>query len=296
MNTVLYNGQLRRLVPRRFATFSLIIAFTLLTACSSTRMAYRYADWGIVWWVEDYVTLTGDQKAELNRSIETFRRWHCSTELPRYADWLSELESDIDNLPLDEQDIAGWQSELILALDRLLMEVTPIATALLATLTDEQIDELTRNMAANQAETEAEFLDPDPTVSLQRREQRILERAERWLGSLNNEQKSTVAAFNRARGSQTAIWLEGRARWQQALLEVLQERQSERFNSAMVRLIEDNAEVRGERYQAMVSRSGPALASLMSDLVAQSKPQQRSHLTSELANLRQDFDALSCQG
>ena len=284
-------------MPRNYATIILLIAFTLLvSACSSTRMAYRYADWGIVWWVEDYITLTDDQKTELNQSIETYRQWHCSNELPRYADWLSGMESDINNPPLDDQDVEQRQSELFLALDRLLVEVTPIATALLATLTDEQIEELTRNMAANQAEKEAEFLDPDPVVAMQEREERILERAERWLGSLNEEQKKTIVTWNRARGNQTAIWLEGRARWQQALLEVLEERHSKDFDSAVTRLVRNNIEVRGERYEAMMTESRPALASLLSDLVTQSEPRQRSHLTTELADLRQDFEALACEG
>lgn len=279
-----------------YVTIILITAFALLaSACSSTRMAYRYADWGIVWWVEDYITLTDSQRAELNRSIDTYRQWHCSTELPRYADWLGSLEADISNPPLDAQDVARRQSELVLALDRLLVEATPIATALLATLSDEQVDELTRNMAADQAKKEAEFLDPDPAVALQEREQRILQRAERWLGSLNDEQKATIAAWNRARGDQARIWLEGRARWQQALLEVLEVRQSEAFDSAMERLIRDGTEVRGERYEAMITQIRPALAGLMSNLVTQSKPEQRSHLTTELADLRRDFKALTCE-
>lgn len=280
----------------RCAIVLIVVTALLVSACSSTRMAYRYADWGIVWWVEDYITLTDNQKTELNQAIDSYRQWHCSTELPRYADWLSSLEADINNPPLNDQDMARWQSELLLALDRLMVEVTPVATALLTTLTDEQIDELTRNMAANQAEKEQEFLDPDPAIAKQQRKQRILERVERWLGTLNDEQKATIAAWNQTWGNQTEIWLDGRARWQQALLEVLEERGSEGFDAAMERLIRNHAEVRGERYQAMITQSKPALASLMRDLLAQSKPHQRSHLTTELADLRQDFQALICAG
>lgn len=284
-------------MPHNRCAIVLILATALLvSACNSTRMAYRYADWGIVWRVEDYVTLTDNQKAELNQSIDAYLQWHCSTELPRYADWLSRLEADINNPPLNDQGMARRQSELFLALDRLMVKVTPIATALLTTLTDEQIDELTRNMAANQAEKEQEFLDPDPAISKQQREERILERAERLLGTLNDEQKATIAAWNQAWSNQTDIWLDGRARWQQALLDVLEDRHSEGFDSAMERLFRDHAEVRGEQYQAMITQSQPALASLMSDLIAQSKPHQRSHLTTELADLRQDFQALSCAG
>ncbi|HBX36808.1 MAG TPA: DUF3549 domain-containing protein, partial [Pseudohongiella sp.] len=76
----------------------LVLAFGLV-GCSSTKVAYRYADWGIVWWVEDYVSLTADQKQQLNNDIAQLRQWHCSAELPRYQAWLDELESDVSNNP-----------------------------------------------------------------------------------------------------------------------------------------------------------------------------------------------------
>tara|TARA_B100000287_G_C20275167_1_gene639665 strand:+ start:459 stop:608 length:150 start_codon:yes stop_codon:yes gene_type:complete len=43
----------------RTCLLMVVLAF-LVAGCSSTKLAYRYADWGIVWWVEDYVSLTGD--------------------------------------------------------------------------------------------------------------------------------------------------------------------------------------------------------------------------------------------
>jgi len=59
----------------RVVALVLILAF-LVTGCSSTRLAYRYADWGIVWWVEDFVTLTQPQKQQLNADIESLNNAH----------------------------------------------------------------------------------------------------------------------------------------------------------------------------------------------------------------------------
>ena len=36
-----------------------------LSGCSSTKLAYQYADWGIIWWVDDYVPMTDPQQAQL---------------------------------------------------------------------------------------------------------------------------------------------------------------------------------------------------------------------------------------
>lgn len=40
----------------RFCKSAIIVLLltTFLAGCSSTKTAYRFADWGIVWWVEDY--------------------------------------------------------------------------------------------------------------------------------------------------------------------------------------------------------------------------------------------------
>ena len=89
----------------------LVLAFALV-GCSSTKLAYRYADWGIVWWVEDYVTLTADQKQQLNSDIEQLRQWHCSAELPRYQAWLDELESDVASSPPDQPTVEYHQQRL----------------------------------------------------------------------------------------------------------------------------------------------------------------------------------------
>ena len=47
----------------------LAVALLALAACSSTKLAYRYADWGIVWWVDDYIPMTGEQQAQLEQEI-----------------------------------------------------------------------------------------------------------------------------------------------------------------------------------------------------------------------------------
>lgn len=68
-----------------------LMLLTFLAGCSQTRLAYRYADWGVVWWVEDYISLTGEQEAQLSQDLEALRQWHCSAELPRYQQWLAVL-------------------------------------------------------------------------------------------------------------------------------------------------------------------------------------------------------------
>ena len=271
----------------------LVLAFTL-AGCSSTKLAYRYADWGIVWWVEDYVTLTADQKQQLNQDIEQLRQWHCSAELPRYQVWLDELESDVSNNPPDQATVEYHQQQLFSFFPSLLERATPVATNLLSSLSDEQVRELADNMAQSQREMEEEFSADSPEATAEARAERTAERVERWLGELNSKQRDIVQQWSANRGAQTEIWLQGRRNWQLALLEVLERRNEPTFESELEYLIMNSDQVRGEAYEAMMAESRVAMSSLMHDLILAGDDTTLAHLRNRAVELNSDFEALTC--
>ena len=271
----------------------LVLAFTL-AGCSSTKLAYRYADWGIVWWVEDYISLTADQKQQLNRDIEQLRQWHCSAELPRYQAWLDELESDVSGNPPDRETVNYHQQQLFGFFPSLLDRATPIAANLLSSLSDEQVKELAENMAQSQREMEEEFLADSPEATAEARAERTAERVERWLGELNNEQRDIVRQWSANRGAQTEIWLQGRRNWQLALLEALGRRNEPAFEAELEYLIMNSEEVRGEAYKAMMAESRAAMSSLMHDLILAGDRETLAQLQNRAVELRNDFGALTC--
>ncbi|MHA7924679.1 MAG: DUF6279 family lipoprotein [Marinobacter sp.] len=271
----------------------LVLAFGL-AGCSSTKLAYRYADWGIVWWVEDYVSLTADQKQQLNSDIEQLRQWHCSAELPRYQAWLDELESDVSNNPPDQATVEYHKQQLFSFFPSLLERATPVATNLLSNLSDEQVQELADNMAQSQREMEEEFLADSPEATAEARAERTAERVERWLGELNSKQRDIVRQWSANRGAQTEIWLQGRKNWQLALLEILEGRDEPTFEAELEYLILNSEEVRGEAYKAMMAESRAAMASLMHDLILAGDNTTLANLQNRAVELNNDFGALTC--
>src|SRR6056297_337230 len=271
----------------------LVLAFGL-AGCSSTKLAYRYADWGIVWWVEDYVSLTADQKQQLNSDIEQLRQWHCSAELPRYQAWLDELESDVSNNPPDQATVEYHQQQLFSFFPSLLERATPVATNLLSNLSDEQVQELADNMAQSQREMEEEFLADSPEATAEARAERTAERVERWLGELNSKQRDIVRQWSANRGAQTEIWLQGRKNWQLALLEILEGRDEPTFEAELEYLILNSEEVRGEAYKAMMAESRAAMASLMHDLILAGDNTTLANLQNRAVEINNDFGALTC--
>ncbi|TGN41091.1 DUF6279 family lipoprotein [Marinobacter confluentis] len=285
-------------LPRRLngnRTLALFAALSLLLlGCSSTKLAYRYADWGIVWWVDDYIPLTGEQQAQLERDVVALRDWHCSTQLPRYSEWLTELKQDVRSGDLNRATIEHHQEQLFSFFPPLLEQATPMAARLLASLSDGQVQALAGNMADSQAELEEEFLGESPELTRLARAERTMERVEQWLGPLSTSQAEMVTEWSDNRGRQTEIWLEGRRNWQKALLAALKDRDDKNFTRKINALIIDNDEVRGADYQRMMTESRQAMAALMASLIAESDQQQRDHLLDRAANLRGDFNTLAC--
>lgn len=285
--------QRHRTKTLKLTTLSLVALF-VLAGCSSTRMAYRYADWGVVWWVEDYVTLSRAQKQQLNQDLDSLRQWHCSTELPRYRAWLDELEADIADGAPDIDTIEYHQQQLLVFVPDLLDRAVPVAVNLLASLSDGQVTELARNMAEDQSELEQEMLAGDPQQTAKARAERTAKRVERWLGSLNGQQQALVEEWSAVRGRQTEIWLQGRENWQQALLETLENRGQPGFEGAIRELVVNSEKARGPEYQAMMTESQQAMANLMHELIQAGDQQHREHLQARASKLNQDFTALTC--
>lgn len=267
----------------------------VLSGCSSTRIAYNYADQGIIWWVEDYVTLTSAQEEQLEQDLASLQQWHCSDELPRYSTWLRELETDILSGTPDVETIRYHQQQLLGFVPQLLERGTPAAQNLLESLSDEQVRELADNMASKQKELEEEMLAGSPEETARARAERTRERIEGWLGDLNEQQWALVQAWSADRAQQTQIWLEGRRNWQNALLAELDHRKQPGFDDAVRDLLVHSEQARGEAYRRMSEESRQAMAVLIHDLIQAGGPEHREHILAKARDLNSDFVALTCQ-
>ena len=283
-------------ILRSFTRPALIACACLLVlaGCSSTKLAYRYADWGITWWVEDYVDLTREQKRTLSDDLDSLRAWHCSAELPRYSAWLAELEADVATGAPDMATIDYHRQQLTVFIPALLEEAVPVAVNLLQSLSDQQVEELARNMAKDQQELEQEMLTGTPEEMAQARAERTTERVERWLGDLNREQRTRVEQWSANRGQQTRIWLEGRQNWQQALLSALENRDQPGFDETIRQLVVHSEQARGPEYRAMMTESQQAMTVLLHDLVEAGDDRHRERLQARANKLNRDFTALTC--
>jgi len=285
---------LSAIFTRTRPTLAMILMAVFLAGCSSTRTAYRFADWGIVWWVEDYVTLNSAQKARLEEDLDNLRQWHCFAELPRYTQWLETLKEDLSPSVPEVDVIRHHQQQLFVFTDALLQRAVPATVNLLSTLSDEQVEELATNMAQQHRELEQEMLGGSAQENAEGRAERTAERLENWLGPLNDQQASLITAWSADRGRQTEIWLTGRRNWQKSLLADLEIRNQPAFADQIEDLMINYKQARGEQYQAMSRDSRAAMAVLIHDLLAAGGSEHRQHIIGKAGELDGDFTALTC--
>ncbi|EAZ98985.1 DUF6279 family lipoprotein [Marinobacter sp. ELB17] len=286
----------QRITPATLLRLATTMVLVLAVAgCSSAKLAYRYADWGTVWWMEDYVSLTGAQQQALEQSVRDFRQWHCSRELPRYERWLSTVIADTNSAVLTNSTRMEFHQEQLFALLPALTEkATPMVVAFLKTLSDEQVQELAANMADRQQELEQDLLKRSPEATASARAERAAERLESWLGDFSDDQYFRIQRWSAAQAGQTDVWLEGRERWQQVFLEALQQRQQAEFASVIADLLQNPEQARGLAYQQTMAQSKNAMATLLSDLLAMGGEPALEQVKVKAAELKSDVDVLTC--
>ncbi|MBB2494801.1 DUF6279 family lipoprotein [Aquipseudomonas ullengensis] len=275
-------------------TLALLCTTLLLGACSRLDIGYRNLDWLISWSLDDYLDLSRQQKQWLKPRLHNHLRWHCSTQLPLYSDWLQRSEQLIGARPLDPAQLDAQFDQLRQAIDTIAVQTTPTVTELLRGLSPAQVAHLRKRLAQEDRELRQEYLEPSPAQQVSERQERMVERFEPWLGSLSTAQKNLIARWAQKPEQQSRLWFDNRARWQDAFLATLEQRSSEDFNQQLRHLLQQRTDFWTPAHREQFARSQTALAQLFAELINSADSRQQQHLLQRLHELRQDLDGLAC--
>lgn len=265
----------------------------LLVACSRVDLAYRNLDWLIPWKLNDYLALDDQQRAWLKPRLQQHLSWHCSLELPRYLIWLRDNQALLNDP--DPQRLNAQLDEFEQALQRIAVQVTPHTTELLRGLNPHQVEQLFAELDEQNAELRDTFLIPPPAEQIRLRVERMNERLEPWLGTLNAPQRQSVEAWANRLGAQNAVWLDNRLAWQQALRETLDARRSDSFAPRLEALLQARERFYTEAYRASHAANREALVQLFVALIRQADSDQLARADSRLNALHDDLAAQRCQ-
>jgi len=273
---------------------SLWLGLLLLAGCSQIGLTYRHLDLIIPWSLSDYLDMNATQKDWLDDRLKEHLSWHCTTQIPGYLTWLDRLQDMVENNQVNEAQLRARTDEAREAIATISREITPSAVELLRQLDDQQVAEMQAAFAKDLKKHEADYVDQPVDEQIKDRAQRMEKRLNPWIGKLAPTQRERVAQWSASLGEQNRLWIDNRAHWQSLLISAVRQRQAPDFDQRIAKLLQDRETFWTPEYREAYDHTEQAAISLITDLMAQSSPEQRQKLLEKIADVRQDFTHLSC--
>ncbi len=203
-----------------------IVLVPLLLSCSGCNVVtfgYNHADVILRHWANNWGSYNAQQREEIRRDVDQYLAWHRQYALPEYIAFLQNLQALLArDGTLQPEDAAHVRAELA-RLYRLTM--TPIARPaahFLATLSNEQIEELHHNLEKDMRELRQDLLPDGARENYHSRAKEHIKLVERLVGNLTSKQEDEVAALSARIPFATEEYLKGRTARQAQLLALLQ--------------------------------------------------------------------------
>jgi hypothetical protein len=266
----------------------------LVVACSRIALVYDNLDWLIPWRLDSYLDLDREQKTWLKPQLQAHLQWHCSSELPRYLDWLHRTQTLLEQPEPSATALNAQLTEIDTAVARIGREITPTAIVLLQSIDDEQVAELFAELQKKNHEAREKFIEPPLAKQIGQRQQRLEKRLRPWLGRLNERQHSHLEQWATRLSGHSRIWMDNRLRWQSQLRAALQNRDSPDFAERLSHLLQEPQAYYSADYREAYERARQATATLFSQLLASADARQRQRLSQRLNDLRDDFSEQRC--
>jgi hypothetical protein len=266
-----------------------------LTGCGP-RLIYPHLEWLVPWYVSDYVSLDKSQKNMLQNRLLKQLDWHCRTQLPMYAEVLRAIGQDFadPNHPINYQKIQAYNTKLMKLWGELMQQIGPDIVDIMATATDEQIDELFENLAKQNQEFQEKYIDPPPSKLIEKRQQRMIKRIKYWISDLTAEQKAVVADWSTQLKPIAEDWLQNREHVQLEARRLMAQRNEPGFRGVTLDLIVNSESMQTTAYQNKIDANIDTSIKFVIQLNQTLSRRQRSYLLNRIESLATDFDKLSC--
>jgi len=281
---------------RRAIIGAALVALTLLSGCASLlRVTYGQGATLAYWWIDGYVDLSSEQTPRLREALDRWFDWHRRVELPQYAALLARAQREVTE-PVTTQGMCAWRAEAERRLDAAVEQALPAASALIVSLTPEQLRHMQAKLAKDGAELRRDFAQADRAERQQRAFKRALERFENLYGRFDDAQRARLAKELDASPFDADRWLAERERRVAETLRSLGSASASGDLSqaqAAVRVLVERS-LRSPRsdyreYQEKLAQDNCALAATMHNLTT---PAQRRIARDKLKGWEDDLRAL----
>ena len=265
----------------------ILLPLNLLGSCSTARLGYSNADTLAYWWLDGYVDFSSSQKTKVKQDIAQLLSWHRTTQLPLYAQALTQMQSKLmansgpAEIEASFQQIEQFSQTVLL---KALPELTDFALAMDAS----QKAHLARKFEKNNEDFRDKYFDLTPEKQAKARFKKVVKQADDWLGSVSRTQEAIIANYLEKHPPNYAQWLDDSMTRQRAVLQLLTQIQNEKPSREVAQAIVQRAilanfepaEQAAQRTQAEASRV--SIQQLMADIIRTSSQEQKTHAHKKL--------------
>lgn len=207
----------------------LVIGLAVLTSACSTstwvlQAFYSSVDDHLIDEMNEYADFTPAQQQWIERAIKSYHHWHRKVELPKYAEFLQQIDTATKNPPSKGQ-IGQWQAQVV-DYGQTLFQCSPLnkAGTFLTGLSDRQVRQIEKHLATELKETRQEFTQQSREEHHQERYERIVT----WTGrvglALNDKQKNALKHAFKESQSLSEQWLGLKEAWSDTFVQLLKQR------------------------------------------------------------------------
>lgn len=218
----------RSLIRPWFTIVTLVLACTLLQACSTLRLAYSQAPLLAQWRIDSYLDLTGEQASRLRADLEGLHRWHQQVQLPRQLAVLGSIRRQLSG-DLSAADACSAFETFSADARELLARAEPTLVWLALNLEPGQINHLERYLAKQRAEAVPEEAAREARYGL------WLSRSQTLYGNLDAPQRAALRAALDAESSDLASVRAWRLTRDQDMVKTLRALQSQKSSAPQAR-------------------------------------------------------------
>jgi Family of unknown function (DUF6279) len=264
----------------------------LLTGCSALTLTYTYAPRLLLWKIDRYFQLSDEQDKLVKGRLADLHTWHRQTELPRYAEFLRQVQDRWrDGVSAEEIE---WVFDTFAKLRaELAGRVASAGAVFLPTVDAKQIKHLDRVMQRDNREWLSQ--------AGARAEERAAKRAKTvlgwlrdWLGALTPEQEALVARLVREMPDRLEETLAYRTQRQQQIIQLLQSKpNADVIEHALSEWLATPEKNSPPAYALSVQQFRQEVKKTVLAIDRTVTPRQRNHATDKLQKLITEIQRLA---
>ncbi|GLR05751.1 DUF6279 family lipoprotein [Vibrio hyugaensis] len=190
--------------------YGFILTSILLLAGCAKKFLYSNIDWVVIEYLDDYVSLDGEQESLLEERILLLADWHKEEELPIYIDHLKELEA-LQKEDVTPEALQKNRDQMHEHYQRLVSKAAPDLFSLSMQLDTKQESEFVDSVKERYKERDEKYAGKTEQELREIILENTEEWMEEWLGKLSNQQKVRAKQLSKEVIINSPLWRDYRS-------------------------------------------------------------------------------------